>query len=145
MPEVRWLRTSYWVGAVADAIVGLLMLFPEAGRAIYGITGFEPGPDYRYAMGLGASLMLGWTVLLRWADRRPVERRGILLITVFVIFGLASANAYAVMSGLVALPRMIPTWVFQAFLVALFSYSYFRSGAAALSRRLDVDRRILDR
>jgi len=128
MPEVRWLRASYWVGAVADAIVGVLMLFPRAGRTIYGITDFEPGPDYRYAMGLGASLMLGWTVLLLWADRRPVERSGILLITILVIFGLASASAYAVMSGLIALPRMIPTWGFQAFLVALFSYSYFLTG-----------------
>lgn len=134
MAEVRWLRTSYWVGAVADAIAGVLMLFPEAGRAVYGITGFEPGSDYRYAMGLGASLMLGWTVLLLWADRRPVERRGILLITVFVIFGLALTGAHAVNSGLIALPRMIPTWVFQAFLVVLFSYSYFRSGAAVAAK-----------
>ncbi|MDH3729084.1 MAG: hypothetical protein OER77_16255 [Myxococcales bacterium] len=134
MPDVRWLRASYWVGAIADAIAGVLMLFPQAGRAMYG-TVFEPGFDYRYAMGLGASLMLGWTVLLLWADRRPVERRGILLITVFVIFGLALAGAYAVNSGLIALPRMVPTWVFQAFLVVLFSYSYFRSGAAVAAKR----------
>lgn len=133
MPEVRWLRISYWVGAVADAIAASLMLFPEAGSVVYGIR-FEPDPAYRYAMGLGASLMLGWTVLLLWANRRPVERRGILLITVLVILGLASAGAYGVTSGLIAIPRMIPTWIFQAFLVVLFSYSYFRSGGAVAAK-----------
>lgn len=142
--DVRWLRASYWVGAIADTIFGVLMLFPQAGRAIYGVTGFEPGPDYRYAMGLGASLMLGWSVLLLWADRRPVERRGILLITVFVIFGLASAGAFAVTSELVALPRMIPTWVFQALLVALFTYSYFRSSAATAAVAADEGIATLD-
>ena len=133
MTEVRWLRVSYWVGAVADALAAALMLFPEAGSAVYGIR-FEPDTAYRYAMGLGASLMLAWTILLLWADRRPVERRGVLLITVLLIFGLATAGAYAVSSGLVATPRMIPTWIFQGFLVALFSYSYVRSGAGVSTK-----------
>lgn len=133
MTEVRWLRVSYWVGAVADALAAALMLFPKAGSAMYG-TQFEPDAAYRYAMGLGASLMLAWTILLLWANRRPVERRGVLLITVFLIFGLASAGAYAVSSGLVATPKMIPTWIFQGFLVVLFSYSYLRSGDAAAAK-----------
>lgn len=128
MPEVRWLRLSYWVGAVADAIVGVMMFFPEVGRAVYGVADFEPAADYRYAMRFGASLMIGWTVLLLWADRKPLERRGILPITVFVIAGLAWAGAYAVGAGLIPLPNMIPSWGFQAFLVVLFLYSYFRSG-----------------
>ncbi len=133
MTEVRWLRVSYWVGAVADALAATLMLLPEAGSVVYG-TRFEPDAAYRYAMGLGASLMLGWTVLLLWANRRPVERRGVLMITVFLIFGLALAGAYAVSSGLIATPRMIPTWIFQGFLVVLFSYSYVRSGAGVSTK-----------
>ena len=40
------------------------------------LKNFAPGADYRYAMGMGASLMLGWTALLIWADRKPIERRG---------------------------------------------------------------------
>jgi len=128
MSEIRWLRASYWVGAIADAIVSVIMFFPEVGRAVYGVPDFEPTADYRYAMRFGASLMLGWTVLLLWADRKPLERRGVLPITVFVIAGLAWAGAYAVSAGLIPLPNMVPSWGFQAFLVALFLYSYFRSG-----------------
>ena len=132
MPGIRWLRISYWVGAIADAIAAVVMSFPEVGRAAYGLTRFEPGVDYRYAMRLGASLMLGWTVLLLWADRRPLERRGVLPITVFVIAGLAWAGAYAVSAGLIPLGNMIPTWALQALLVILFLYSYFRAGRMAV-------------
>jgi len=103
------------------------MLFPAVGATLYGMEAFDPSPEYRYAMGLGASLMMGWTLLLIWADRRPLERRGVLLITVLVILGLASAGAYAVEAGLIARSMMVPTWVLQGVLSLLFIYSYFRS------------------
>ena len=131
MTPIRWLRVSYWTGAIADALAAVAMWFPEAGGALYRMEGFEPGADYRYAMRLGASLMLGWTVLLVWADRKPLERRGVLPITVLVILGLASAGAYAVRSGLIDAPNMAPTWILQSILVVLFLYSYARSRGAA--------------
>jgi hypothetical protein len=43
--------------------------------------------------------MAGWTVLLR-ADRRPLQRRGVLPITVApVIAGIMANDAYAVRAG----------------------------------------------
>ena len=131
MAETRWLRISYWVGAIADAIAAVAMFFPEVGGVVYGIADFEPTAAYRYAMRLGASLMLGWTVLLLWADRKPLERRGVLPITVFVIAGLAWGGAFAVDAGFISLPNMIPTWALQVLLTVLFLYSYFRSGRSA--------------
>ncbi len=131
MTPIRWLRVSYWTGAIADALAAVAMWFPEAGGALYRMEGFEPGADYRYAMRLGASLMFGWTVLLVWADRKPLERRGVLPITVLVILGLASAGAYAVRSGLIDAPSMAPTWILQSILVVLFLYGYARSRGAA--------------
>ena len=126
--RVRWLRISYWTGAAADALVVLPMLSPAIGGALFGIEDFDPAEDYRYAMALGASLMLGWTFLLLWADRRPVERRGILLLTVCpVLVGLVVAGIYAVASGLVEVERAVPVWVFQSGLVALFLTSYLRA------------------
>ena len=136
MSAVRWLRVSYWAGASADALAAVAMLVPAVGAAVYGREGFEPSSDYRYAMALGASLMLGWTVLLVWADRRPLERRGVLPITVFVIAGLAWAGAYAVSAGLIAWPQMVPTWVLQGVLTALFVYSYVRSRGEAADAAL---------
>jgi len=123
--KIIWLRISYWVGAIADAVAGVAMLCPSLIAKAYGLENFNPGVEYRYAMGLAASLMFGWTVLLIWADRKPLERKGILLITVFpAIFGLMAAGGFAVSSGLIELKQMIPTWIYQAFLIWLFLYSY---------------------
>jgi hypothetical protein len=76
-------------------------------------------------MGMGASLMIGWTFLLIWADRSPVERRGVLLLTVFpVLFGLIIAGIYAVAAGLIPADRMVPTWIFQGLITGLYLFSY---------------------
>jgi hypothetical protein len=101
------------------------MLLPTVGGSIYGIPDFNPGSEYRYAMGLGASLMMGWTFLLIWADRRPVERRGVLLLTVFpVLFGLIITGIYAVATGLITAEMMVPTWIFQWVITGLYLFSY---------------------
>ena len=40
-------------------------------------------------MGIGGTLMTGWTLLLLWAVREPIERRFVILLTAFpVVFGL---------------------------------------------------------
>ena len=62
-------------------------------------------------MGIGAALMWGWTVLLLWASNKPVERRDILIITLFpVIVDLFITNIATILNELVA---------FQDFLVRL--------------------------
>jgi hypothetical protein len=128
--EVAWLRVAYWVGAVFDAVTLVPMLIPGVGARVFGLSGFVPGPEYRYAMGLAAALMFGWTLLLIWADRRPVERRGVLPLTVVVVIALAGAGAYAVATGLVAFERMLPTWIWQGLISGLFVLAYLRSRAS---------------
>ena len=124
--KILLLRVCYWIGAVADAVSAIIMLLPTVGGAMYGIHDFNPGYEYRYAMGLGASLMLGWTFLLMWADRRPVERRGVLLLTVFpVLFGLIISGIYAVATGLISVDKMVHTWIFQGLITGLYLFSYF--------------------
>jgi hypothetical protein len=84
--------------------------------------------EYRYALGLGASLMLGWTFLLVWADRKPLERKGVLLLTVFpVITGIVLAEIYSVTKGLITFEKMLPTGIFLMVLIALFIFSYFNA------------------
>ncbi len=125
------LRISYWFGAVIDGGMVIPMLSPSVGGAMLGIDNFNPGNEYKYAMMIGASLMLGWTVLLIWADRKPVERKGILLITVIpVVIGLVLAGIFAVSVGMMKVEGMIPTWVLQTILLILFSYSYFSTSKA---------------
>jgi hypothetical protein len=40
------------------------MISPNLRTDIFGNETFQLRPDYRYALWLGAALMLGWTVLL---------------------------------------------------------------------------------
>ena len=116
--KIIWLRISYWVGAIADGIATLRMLFPKIAY----------GAEYRYALGLGASLMLGWTFLLVWADRKPLERKGVLLLTVFpVITGILLAEIYSVTKGLITFEKMLPKGIFLAVLIALYLFSYLNA------------------
>jgi len=84
--------------------------------------------EYRLPMGLAASLVLGWTVLLIWADQKPVERKGILLLTIFpVISGLIVANLYAVGLGLFPVEKIIPSSILGVSLIVLMGFSYFNA------------------
>ena len=114
--RILLLRISYWVGAISDGFATLRMLFPKIAH----------GMGYRYALNMGASLMLGWTFLLLWADRKPMERKGVLLLTVFpVCTGLLLAEIYAAIRGVIPLNQMLPTAIFLIVLIILFSFSYF--------------------
>jgi hypothetical protein len=72
-----WLRVSYWTGAIADGVMAVVMLYPPIG-----ISGAEITVETRRTLPMEASLIREWTVLLLWADREPVERRGLLVLTV---------------------------------------------------------------
>ena len=124
---IIWLRISYWAGAVLDLLAGLTMLFPALFTINNQVSSFYPTPDYRYAMGMGAPLMFGWTVLLLWADRKPVERKGILPITLLVVFGLVLNEIVAARTGYITARALVPTWTVQAVLTGLFIFSYLNA------------------
>jgi hypothetical protein len=137
----RLLHLAYWTGAVVDAAMVVLLLAPAVAGAMLGLDRFAPGPDYRYAAGLCAALMAGWTALLVWADREPVQRRGILLLTVCpVLIGLFAAGGYAVGSGLVRLAYLAPTLAFQLGASVLFLLAYRRARVLARATSPQADR-----
>ncbi len=68
--------------------------------------------------------MAAWTGLLLWAYQRPLERAFVAPLTVFVIYGLAATEIAAVVTGRLAVWRMIPTWCLQAGLFTLFATGY---------------------
>jgi hypothetical protein len=133
--STRLLHLAYRTGAVLDAAMVVPLLVPAVAAAMLGIDGFAPGADYRYVAGMCAALMAGWTVLLVWADRDPVARRGVLLVTVCpVVLGLAAAGGYAWQSGLVCAPYLAPILVVQFSVCVLFLFAYRR--AAAMARQV---------
>lgn len=77
------LRFMFILGAVVDGAIAVSWFLIASGARIpnilNGYTG--TGSDYQLAMYVGAMFMAGWTILLAWGAIKPVERRGLLLIT----------------------------------------------------------------
>jgi hypothetical protein len=125
----RWLRIAFAAGAITDALALIPMLVPPFAGLLWGFE--NPGGAYFFAMGYGASLMAGWTVLLIWAYQKPVERSFVAPLTLLVIAGLVATEVILVAAGEIEPVRMIPTWILQAVLAGLFVYGYFGRGRAA--------------
>jgi len=84
---LRLLRLAFLVGVVADALVAANWLLIAGGPTLpnymCGLVG--SGREYRFAMYIAALFMTGWTVLLAWGWRKPLERKGLLLITAVLL------------------------------------------------------------
>jgi len=94
------MQTAYWLGVIADALWTVALVNPSLFGLLTGRPDFDPDLRFRLTMGIGASLMAGWTLLLAWASRNPVERRGVLLLTACpVIAGLAVVTVVGIVSG----------------------------------------------
>jgi hypothetical protein len=137
----RWVRIACIVGAVTDAGAAVQMLSPRVFAFAYRPHALPAREDYVYAMGMGASLMLGWTALLLWAALRPLECRGVLLLTVVpVIAGLVANEIVAVANGFLPLGPLVPIWILQFVLSALFAFSYGMAERAVRSRQVAPSR-----
>ncbi len=83
------IKIGYWLGIGADALWAVVLLFPKLFGILTGIPDYNPDLQTRLIMGIGGTLMTGWTFLLLWAVRKPIERRVVILLTAFpVVFGL---------------------------------------------------------
>jgi hypothetical protein len=118
----KTLKLAYMLGSITDSVVFMMMIFPQFASAFWGIEGFTE--QYYFAMGLGAPVMLGWSLLLLWAYKKPVERRTIAPLTILAIIGIAISSIIMVSRGLFTGTGMLPSFIVQAILLVLFSYGY---------------------
>ena len=117
--KLFWLKVRFIAGAIADAVFGVMILIPSR----------MSETEFRYPMALAASLMFGWTMLLILGYQRPLERKGVLLLTIFpVITGLMVAETYRLVSE--AIPPTRFAWIvgIEVGLVVLMGVSYLRAG-----------------
>jgi hypothetical protein len=125
--STTWLRISFWVGAIADGLVALAMFSEMFVGHASPLTHYVPDFPYRYAVGLAGSLMLGWTVLLLWACRKPAERRDVLLLTCVVVVALMITGLFGITVGYVPFGAGVAVLAFQGLLIILFGSSYLAS------------------
>ena len=118
-------RIAFLVGAITDGLAIIPMLSRRTGTLLFGGDPSRDGIGYRYAMGIGASLMAGWTVLLLWGAASPIERRDVLVLTVCpVIIGIVVATAIAVRRGVVRASRAVPLWIHLSIVSIFYLYVY---------------------
>ena len=124
--KILWLRIAYWVGIIVDAIGAIMMLFPSL-YAQFSNVSFENDTGFSYAQRNNFPLMIGWTILLLWANHKPLERKGVVFITLLVIIGYTVFLIYSIASGYTTLQSSISELIREAMMIALFSYSYFNA------------------
>ncbi len=94
------IKFAYWLGIIADVLWAVGLLFPKVFGILTGDPDFNPDLQLRLVMGIGGTLMVGWTLLLLWAVKMPIERRIVILLTAFpVVFGLFIVALISVLEG----------------------------------------------
>lgn len=113
--KIVWLRISYWTAAIADFIIAISVLIPER----VGLTQFV------YPMGLISVVAFSWGILLLIADRKPIDRRWILIPTIIVVALLSCVRIYAAINGMIEFS--VAYIVLGVIIISLLTYSYINS------------------
>lgn len=107
------LRLSYWTAAIADFVVAKLILMPER----MGVT------EITYPMLLASVTVFSWVVMLLIADRKPVERKWILIPTILVVTLITIVRTRFSLEGTIEFNLAL--LLFAIALIILMTYSYY--------------------
>lgn len=150
-PQVRWQQQEFimsvtdrrlllikigcWLGIAADALWAVALFIPKLFGMLAGLPDFNPGLQFRLSMAIGGTLMTGWTFLLLWVIRKPIERRFVILLTAFpVVIGLFIVALFEVLEG-----NTFQTWILVKTSVVFVSLigSYILAGNIARELKRD--------
>lgn len=107
------MRLSYWSAAIADFAITILVWMPE--RMV--VT------EIVYPMGLASVIAFSWGVMLIIADRKPLERRWILLPTILVVASTALTRTSFSLDG--SIEFSLPLSLFAMSLIVFMTYSFY--------------------
>jgi len=120
------IKLPYWLGIGADALWSVALFYPPLFGILTGNPDFDPDMQVRLIMGIGGTLMTGWTLLLIWAVRRPIERRFVIILTAYpVVLGLFIVSLIGYLGGMTS-----NLWLLAKTIVLMISMttSYILSG-----------------
>lgn len=115
------LRLSYWTAAIADLVVAILILIPER----MGAT------EITYPMGLASVVVFSWVVMLIIADRKPIERKWILIPTILVVSLIIIVRMWFSLEGVIEFNLVL--LLFAIALIILMACSYYYASKHATS------------
>lgn len=123
------IRIGYWWGAIGDTLLAIEMFcsaFMGTQSPFTGLGLTIPGGiQYQYAMSLAASLVLAWTFLLIWADRKPIERKDMLLLTLIPVVGIQVSTILAFNSDLITFETMLGYSIQRIIFAIYYVFCYY--------------------
>ena len=123
------LKTAFLIGAVADGVIAIEWFLISLGilnLPVHPSFFVGSGQDFQYVLSISALFMMGWAFLLYWGSVRPIERRGILLITAVMLF-IAILSDYIIFAHLFSAQQIVLGSSVKLSLVFLFAGSYWHS------------------
>lgn len=124
--KILFIKIIFYIGIAADFLSIFPLVFPGIAKIMFGLTNYNTSNEYLYVSRIGASLMAGWTLLLLWGSFKPIERRGILFLTLFpVLSGLLISSILTVISESIEFKYMLPLWIFYTVIIPLYFTAYF--------------------
>ena len=111
--SILLLRLSYWIAAIADFIIAILAWIPER----MGVA------EIAYPMGLASVIAFSWGVMLLIADRKPIDRKWILIPTILVVTLITIVRTKFSLDETIEFNLAL--LLFAIALIILMTYSYF--------------------
>lgn len=128
------LKTSFIIGAIADAIIAINWFMISLGVQIPSIISntVGNGRDYQFAMFISALFMLGWSIILLWGWFKPEARKDLLIITAGMLL-LSIIMELFLFIHYIPGPGLIMGILFRLLLIGKFTFSYFFAKKTKLS------------
>ena len=123
------LKTAFLIGAVVDGVIAIEWFLISLGLVdlpVHPNFFVGSGQDFQYVLSVGGLFMMGWAILLYWGSMRPIDRRGILLITAVMLF-IAILSDYVIFAQLFSLQQIVLGTAVKLSLVILFAGTYWHS------------------
>jgi len=118
-------KIAYIVGIILDGLMGFdMFLYTFFGKSIYLQNQNIPisSSTTQPVMMLGTALMIGWTILLLWSLLKPIERKGMLIITAFpVVFLYLIYDIIQLVDGVNSILSVL---IIRCFLIILLTVAY---------------------
>ena len=125
---ITLLKLSFFIGAIADAIVGINWTLISLGYPYANLISAYQGSGiaYEFAMYISSIFMFSWTVILFWGYLKPEERKGLLLIAAVILLFSIILELILFYKLLISKGFIIGI-IFRILLISKFSYRYFYS------------------
>jgi hypothetical protein len=123
------LKTAFLIGAAVDGVIAVEWILISLGVVdlpAHPSFFVGSGEDFRFALSSGGLFMMGWAFLLYWGSLRPVERRGILLLTALMLF-IATLSDGIVFAHLFSRTQIALGSATKLSLALLFAGTYWHS------------------